>query len=156
MKPNWFCLTTAAPTRCRASPRCRPRANWCRQLQRGCQHRPPSRQTLPHINPSSSLKKIALKVLDPRMADCLPSYATNGSAGLDFGACIASPLVLAPGSTEQVPTGLSLHLAHTGYAAHILTPPGPGHQPSTALGNLNSGEPRVGKQSSPTCRNPRA
>src|SRR3546814_8424971 len=79
---------------------------------------------------------LALKVLDPRMAYCLPSYATNGSAGLDLRACIDALLVLAPGSTELVPTCLAIHIADPGYAAMILPRSGLGHKHGIVLGNL--------------------
>jgi len=83
-----------------------------------------------------TLKKIALKILDPRMADCLPAYATAGSAGLDLRACIDSALTLAPGASELVPTGLSIHIADPAYAAMILPRSGLGHKHGIVLGNL--------------------
>ncbi|HUH61134.1 MAG TPA: dUTP diphosphatase [Candidimonas sp.] len=82
------------------------------------------------------MRKIALKVLDPRMNDYLPAYATAGSAGLDLRACIAGPLTLAPGSTELVPTGLSIHIGDPAYAAMILPRSGLGHKHGIVLGNL--------------------
>jgi dUTP pyrophosphatase len=82
------------------------------------------------------MRKIALKVLDPRMNDYLPAYATAGSAGLDLRACITEPLTLAPGSTELVPTGLSIHIADPAYAAMILPRSGLGHKHGIVLGNL--------------------
>ena len=82
------------------------------------------------------MKKIALKVLDPRMKDCLPAYATPGSAGLDLRACLNEPLVLEPGQTLLVPTGLSIHVADPGYAAVILPRSGLGHKHGIVLGNL--------------------
>ncbi|MGE4124181.1 MAG: dUTP diphosphatase [Pusillimonas sp.] len=82
------------------------------------------------------MKKIALKVLDPRMKDCLPAYATPGSAGLDLRACLDEPLILEPGQTQLVPTGLSIHIADPGYAAVILPRSGLGHKHGIVLGNL--------------------
>jgi len=79
---------------------------------------------------------IDVKVLDPRMAEQLPAYATPGSAGLDLRACIEEPLVLAPGDTQLIPTGLSIHIADPGLAAMILPRSGLGHKHGIVLGNL--------------------
>ena len=79
---------------------------------------------------------IDLKVLDPRLADQLPAYATPGSAGLDLRACINAPLVLEPGQTTLIPTGLSIHIADPGLAAVILPRSGLGHKHGIVLGNL--------------------
>jgi dUTP pyrophosphatase len=81
-------------------------------------------------------KKIALKVLDARMNDYLPTYATMGSAGLDLRACIDAPLSIAPGATTLIPTGLSIHIADPAYAAMILPRSGLGHRHGIVLGNL--------------------
>jgi dUTP pyrophosphatase len=80
--------------------------------------------------------KIDLKILDPRMRDQLPAYATPGSAGLDLRACLDAPLTLEPGATYLVPTGLAIHLADPGYAAVILPRSGLGHKNGIVLGNL--------------------
>lgn len=80
--------------------------------------------------------KIDVKLLDPRMADSLPAYATPGSAGLDLRACLDAPLALAPGACELVRTGLAIHLADPGYAALILPRSGLGHKHGIVLGNL--------------------
>lgn len=80
--------------------------------------------------------KIDVKILDPRMAEQLPTYATPGSAGLDLRACIDAPLTLAPGSTHLIPTGLAIHLADPNYAAVILPRSGMGHKHGIVLGNL--------------------
>ena len=64
--------------------------------------------------------KLDVKILDPRMRDQLPQYATAGSAGLDLRACIDKPITLAPGQTELVPTGIAIHLADPGLAAVVL------------------------------------
>lgn len=82
------------------------------------------------------MRRIALKILDARMSDYLPAYATRGSAGLDLRACIDAPLTLAPGATELVPTGLSIHIADPAYAAMILPRSGLGHKHGIVLGNL--------------------
>lgn len=79
---------------------------------------------------------VDLKILDSRMAECLPAYGTPGSAGLDLRACLAEPLVLQPGQTELIPTGLSLHLGDEGLAAMILPRSGLGHKNGIVLGNL--------------------
>ena len=79
---------------------------------------------------------IDLKVLDPRMAEQIPSYATPGSAGLDLRACLDAPLVLAPGQTQLIPTGLSIHIGDPGLAAMILPRSGLGHKHGIVLGNL--------------------
>ena len=80
--------------------------------------------------------KIDVKILDPRLRDQLPSYATAASAGLDLRACITAPLVLAPGQTELIPTGLAIYIADPAYAAMILPRSGLGHKHGIVLGNL--------------------
>ncbi|MDP3820978.1 MAG: dUTP diphosphatase [Burkholderiales bacterium] len=79
---------------------------------------------------------IDLKVLDARMASQLPAYATPGSAGLDLRACLDAPLVLKPGQTELIPTGLAIHIGDPGLAAVILPRSGLGHKHGIVLGNL--------------------
>jgi dUTP pyrophosphatase len=79
---------------------------------------------------------VDLKVLDPRMADHLPAYATAGSAGLDLRACIDAPLRLEPGQTHLIATGLAIHIADPGLAAIILPRSGLGHKHGLVLGNL--------------------
>jgi dUTP pyrophosphatase len=79
---------------------------------------------------------IALKVLDPRIADALPAYATPGSAGLDLRACLDAPLVVQPGQTTLVPTGIAIHIGDPGLAAMILPRSGLGHKHGIVLGNL--------------------
>lgn len=80
--------------------------------------------------------KIDVKILDPRMADQLPAYATPGSAGLDLRACIDAPLELAANAWQLVPTGIAIYLKHPGYAALILPRSGLGHKHGIVLGNL--------------------
>ncbi|MDP3834778.1 MAG: dUTP diphosphatase [Hydrogenophaga sp.] len=79
---------------------------------------------------------IDVKVLDPRIADQLPAYATPGSAGLDLRACLDAPLTLEPNAWQLVPTGMAIHLADPGYAAMILPRSGLGHKHGIVLGNL--------------------
>ena len=80
--------------------------------------------------------KIDVRVLDARMNDELPRYATPGSAGLDLRACLGAPLTLAPGACELIGTGIAIHLADPGYAALILPRSGLGHKHGIVLGNL--------------------
>ena len=82
------------------------------------------------------MKSIDLKILDPRMKELLPSYGTPGSAGLDLRACVDAPLVIEPGQTVLVPTGLAIHIGDPGYAAMILPRSGLGHKNGIVLGNL--------------------
>lgn len=80
--------------------------------------------------------QVDVKVMDPRMANQLPSYATPGSAGLDLRACLDAPLTLAPNAWQLIPTGLAIHLADEGFAAMILPRSGLGHKHGIVLGNL--------------------
>ena len=82
------------------------------------------------------MKTIDIKILDPRMKDQLPAYATAGSAGLDLRACINKALHIQPGTTHLIPTGLAIHLADPAYAAMILPRSGLGHKHGIVLGNL--------------------
>jgi dUTP pyrophosphatase len=82
------------------------------------------------------MKTIDVKVLDQRLREQMPAYATPGSAGLDLRACIDAPLILEPGSTHLVPTGLAIHIADPDYAAMILPRSGMGHKHGIVLGNL--------------------
>ena len=79
---------------------------------------------------------VDLKILDARLRDNMPAYATPGSAGLDLRACIAAPLTLASGEWQLVPTGMAIHLEDPGYAAMILPRSGLGHKHGIVLGNL--------------------
>ena len=79
---------------------------------------------------------IDLKVLDKRMAAHLPAYATPGSAGLDLRACLDAPLLLEPGQSVLIPTGLAIHIADPGLAALLLPRSGLGHKHGIVLGNL--------------------
>jgi dUTP pyrophosphatase len=82
------------------------------------------------------MKTLDVKILDPRMREQLPQYATSGSAGLDLRACLDKPLTLAPGQTELIPTGIAIHLDDPGLAAVILPRSGLGHKHGIVLGNL--------------------
>ena len=82
------------------------------------------------------MKKLDVKVLDARMRDQLPRYATPGSAGLDLRACIEHPMTIVPGQTELVPTGIAIHLGDPGLAAIIVPRSGLGHKHGIVLGNL--------------------
>ena len=79
---------------------------------------------------------IDLTVLDSRMAECLPAYATPGSAGLDLRACTEGPLVIEPGQAALIPTGIAIHIGDPGLAAMILPRSGLGHKHGIVLGNL--------------------
>jgi dUTP pyrophosphatase len=80
--------------------------------------------------------KIDVRILDARLRDQLPHYATAGAAGLDLRACLESPLQLEPGTTHLVKTGIAIHIADPGYAALILPRSGLGHKHGIVLGNL--------------------
>ena len=82
------------------------------------------------------MMKIDVKVIDPRMADLLPAYATPGSAGLDLRACLDAPLTLAANAWQLVPTGIAIYLQDPGFAAMILPRSGLGHKHGIVLGNL--------------------
>jgi dUTP pyrophosphatase len=79
---------------------------------------------------------IDIKILDPRVKEMLPAYATPGSAGLDLRACIDAPITLEPGATELIPTGMAIHIANPRYAGVILPRSGLGHKHGIVLGNL--------------------
>ena len=84
------------------------------------------------------IPSIEYKILDPRVGDTipLPSYATDGSAGMDLRACLDDALVLEAGQTELIPTGIAIHIADPGIAATILPRSGLGHKHGLVLGNL--------------------
>jgi dUTP pyrophosphatase len=82
------------------------------------------------------MRSIDVKILDARLRDQLPAYATDGSAGLDLRACIDAPIRLQPGQTELIPSGIAIHLADPGLAAMILPRSGMGHKHGIVLGNL--------------------
>ena len=84
------------------------------------------------------MQKIQLKILDSRLGNefPLPHYATDGAAGMDMRACIDAPLVIAPGETRLIPTGLAIHIQEPGFAAMLLPRSGLGHKHGIVLGNL--------------------
>jgi deoxyuridine 5'-triphosphate nucleotidohydrolase len=84
------------------------------------------------------MQKIQLKILDSRLGNefPLPHYATDGAAGMDMRACVDAPLVIAPGETRLIPTGLAIHLQESGLAAMLLPRSGLGHKHGIVLGNL--------------------
>ena len=79
---------------------------------------------------------IDVKILDPRLMDQMPAYATPGSAGMDLRACLDGPLTLLPNAWQLVPTGMAIYLKDPGYAALILPRSGLGHKHGIVLGNL--------------------
>jgi dUTP diphosphatase len=82
------------------------------------------------------LKTLDVKVLDSRLRESLPQYATAGAAGLDLRACVDAPVTLAPGATALVPSGVAIHLGDPGLAAIVLPRSGLGHKHGIVLGNL--------------------
>jgi dUTP pyrophosphatase len=84
------------------------------------------------------MKKLQVRILDPRIGRdiALPTRATPGSAGLDLRACLDAPVVLEPGQTQLVPTGIAIHLDDPGLAAVLLPRSGLGHKHGIVLGNL--------------------
>ena len=82
------------------------------------------------------MQTLDVKILDPRMRDQLPAYATAGAAGLDLRACIEQTLEIAPGTTHLIPSGLAIHIGDPGYAAIAIPRSGLGHKHGIVLGNL--------------------
>ncbi len=82
------------------------------------------------------MTKIDIKIIDPRLDEQLPTYATSGSAGLDLRACITQSVTINPGETTLIPTGIAIHLSDPGLAAMILPRSGLGHKHGIVLGNL--------------------
>ncbi len=82
------------------------------------------------------MRNIDVKILDARLRDQLPAYATPGSAGLDLRACIDAPIVMKPGQTELIPSGIAIHLDDSMVAAMVLPRSGMGHKHGIVLGNL--------------------
>jgi dUTP pyrophosphatase len=80
--------------------------------------------------------QVELKILDERIKEAMPTYATSGSAGLDLRACIDAAITIQPGETTLIPTGMAIHLANSAYAAMILPRSGLGHKHGIVLGNL--------------------
>ncbi len=82
------------------------------------------------------MHRIDVKLLDPRLKSHPPAYATSGAAGLDLRACVDASIVLHPGETTLIPSGLAIHLADRGLAAMVLPRSGLGHKHGIVLGNL--------------------
>ena len=82
------------------------------------------------------MRKLEVKILDERIRGMLPHYASAGSAGLDLRACISSELILTPGESQLVPSGIAIHVGDPGYAAVILPRSGLGAKNGIVLGNL--------------------
>ena len=82
------------------------------------------------------MRKLGVKVLDPRIREVLPHYATAGAAGLDLRACLNAPLTLMPGDSQLVPSGIAIHIGDPGFAALILPRSGLGAKHGIVLGNL--------------------
>ncbi len=82
------------------------------------------------------MHKLDVRVLDKRLLEQLPHYATSGSAGLDLRACIDTPVTLKPGETTLIPSGIAIHLDDPKYAAMVLPRSGLGHKHGIVLGNL--------------------
>ncbi len=82
------------------------------------------------------MRRLDVKVLDPRIREILPQYATPGAAGLDMRACIDGPLTLQPGESRLVPSGIAIHIGDPGYAAIVLPRSGLGAKNGIVLGNL--------------------
>jgi dUTP pyrophosphatase len=82
------------------------------------------------------MHRIDVRVLDSRLHDSPPQYSTKGAAGLDLRACLDAPLVLRPGGSALVPSGIAIHLSDSGLAALVLPRSGLGHKHGIVLGNL--------------------
>jgi dUTP pyrophosphatase len=82
------------------------------------------------------MQQLDIKILDPRIKDQMPHYATAGAAGMDLRACIDRPIELKPGATELIPSGIAIHLTDPGLAALVLPRSGLGHKHGIVLGNL--------------------
>ena len=82
------------------------------------------------------MRKLQVKILDERIRSMLPHYASAGAAGLDLRACLEKPLILEPGESQLVPSGIAIHVGDPGYAAVILPRSGLGAKNGIVLGNL--------------------
>src|SRR5688572_33200191 len=98
------------------------------------------------------MRSLQVKILDERVREMLPQYASAGAAGLDLRACLDEPLTLNPGDSQLVPSGIAIHIGDPGYAAIVLPRSGLGAKNGIVLGNLvglidsRSEERRVGKE----------
>jgi dUTP pyrophosphatase len=82
------------------------------------------------------VRKLDVKILDPRIRESMPAYGSHGAAGLDLRACLEAPLTLDPGDSKLVPSGIAIHLGDPGYAALVLPRSGLGAKNGIVLGNL--------------------
>ena len=82
------------------------------------------------------MRQLDIKVLDERIREHLPAYATGGSAGLDIRACIPDPITLRPGDSALIPSGIAIHIGDPGFAAVLIPRSGLGHKHGIVLGNL--------------------
>ena len=82
------------------------------------------------------MKSLDIKILDERIREHLPAYATAGSAGLDIRACIPDPITLRPGDSALIPSGIAIHIGDPGFAAVLIPRSGLGHKHGIVLGNL--------------------
>ena len=82
------------------------------------------------------MRKLGVRILDPRIREVLPQYATAGAAGLDLRACLDAPLTLMPGDSQLVPSGIAIHIGDPGFAAIVLPRSGLGAKHGIVLGNL--------------------
>ncbi|MBT4837053.1 MAG: dUTP diphosphatase [Methylococcales bacterium] len=83
-------------------------------------------------------KKVQLKILDKRIGTTfpMPSYATSGSAGIDLRACLDKDLVIEPGMSQLIPSGIAVNMLDETMAAVLLPRSGLGHKHGIVLGNL--------------------
>ena len=82
------------------------------------------------------MRKLDVKILDPRIREAMPAYGSSGAAGLDLRACIDAPLTLQPGDSQLVPSGIAIHVGDADYAALVLPRSGLGAKSGIVLGNL--------------------
>jgi dUTP pyrophosphatase len=96
--------------------------------------KPPAKKS--SSTPKAVAPSLDVRILDSRLSDHLPAYATAGSAGLDLRAAITSPMLIKPGETHLIPSGLAIYVANPAYAALVLPRSGLGHKHGIVLGNL--------------------
>jgi dUTP pyrophosphatase len=82
------------------------------------------------------VRRLDVRILDPRIRESMPAYGSAGAAGLDLRACIEAPLTLQPGDSQLVPSGIAIHIGDPGYAALVLPRSGLGAKNGIVLGNL--------------------
>jgi dUTP pyrophosphatase len=82
------------------------------------------------------VRRLDVKILDPRIREAMPGYGSSGAAGLDLRACLDAPLALQPGDSQLVPSGIAIHIGDPGYGALVLPRSGLGAKNGIVLGNL--------------------